>query len=207
MSDDEAKTLGSSAISAVSNIADDMVGELNSFRRLNRFLEEETGYLPPFVISNIKAAIDDFYRVCESPIEMLALVKMLATNVSGEAKVPSYPIVTAKLGRGNRVTITPQVNLLKYRADFVIDNLKGQRFLVECDGRNFHDAEGDAKRDAEIEEALGMKTFRLTGREIWSSDGWRPMFGRWCRGKLFDRNKDLWMQEFDYRLSKGGADE
>ncbi|WP_018900400.1 hypothetical protein [Rhizobium sp. 2MFCol3.1] len=205
--DDDAKPLGAAAISAVSDIAADMVGELNDFRRLNRFLAEETGHVHPTVVDRIRDTIDQVHKVCESHIEIIALAKMMAFNVAEDGKMPSYPIVTTSRGKQPFVTITPQVKLLTYRADFVVDTPDGKAFIVECDGRNFHEASADQRRDDKIEHVFGIKTLRLTGREIWLSDAWLPMFGRWCRGKFFDRNKDLWLQEFEHRLGRERGDE
>ena len=202
MEDDDAKPIFDAAFSAIRDIADEFVGGLNSFKRLNDFFKNETSHLPPFVIARIGSAVEDFHKICESHIEIVALVKMMALNVSDAGQMPSYPFATSKREKTDFVTITPQVEIGPYRADFVVDTPSGQAFLVECDGRDFHTLEVDAQRDEDIERRFGMKTYRLTGREIWNSDEWLPMFGRWCRGKFFDRSKDLWMQEWEHRTRR-----
>lgn len=202
--DDLPKSIFDAAATAIDDIADGMIGELNSFKRLKHFLEHETAHLPPFAIARIVAAIDDLHKVCESHIEILALAKLMATNVSAEGQMPSYPFATKVRTPSKFVTITPQVKLGSYRADFVIDGLSGKAFIVECDGRDFHNADADARRDANIEREFGMKTFRITGKEIWRSDVWLPTFGRWCRGNFHERGSYTFMDDFIDKFSSGG---
>lgn len=205
--EDDAQPIHLVSLNALVDIADEFIGDLNSFRRLNSFLANETGHLPGFVVSRMRTTIDDFHRICESHIEMIAMVKMMAVNVSAAGAIPSYPVVTKDRVKSRLVTITPQVQIGHYRADFVVDTPSGVQFIIECDGLNFHDAEKDARRDADIEATFGMKTFRISGKEIWNSDNWMPMFRRWCRGQFFDPRRGAWIQEIEEQLSKGSPDE
>jgi hypothetical protein len=193
--DEDPKSLGEAVSSALDDIASEMSGALNSFPRLDYFFENETSHLPPFAIERIRKAVDDFHTVCESHIEIIALAKMMAYNIAPDGQPPRYPSVLANIAdvsHGN-VTITPQVGLRPYRADFIIRGV-GRPFVVECDGRDFHNSRDDAARDEDIEHRFGLKTFRLTGREIWKSNAWLPFFGHWCRGQMVARNSNaLWL--------------
>lgn len=195
MEDDSAKPLGEALLSALSGIAAEMSGDLHDFKRLDEFFEKETSHLPPYAIQRIKTAVSDLSNVCESHIEIIALAKIMAMNFSAEGQIPSYPIVTRERTPGDGVRITPQVKLGDYRADFVVD-ANGFSFLVECDGREFHDAAADARRDSEIERLFGMKTFRLSGSEIWKTNIWILPFMRWCRGSFVDRHLREWQHEW-----------
>lgn len=194
--DDGVKSFGQAAFLALEDIADEMLGDLNSFKRLRDFFREETSHLPPFAIERIRTAVEDHYKVCESHIEIIALVKMMSANVAADGQMPSYPYATSERVPSKFVTITPQVKIGPYRADFIVDGER-RAFLVECDGLDFHDAAADARRDAAIEADFGMKTFRLAGKEIWRSSAWLPTFGLWCRGKFFDRHRPVWIQELE----------
>lgn len=204
--DDGVKPLGEAAFLAIDDIADEMLGDLNSFKRLKNFFRDETSHLPPFVIERIRASVEEHYKTCESHIEIIALVKMMSSNIAADGQMPSYPFATKKLVPSKFVTITPQVRVGNYRADFVVDG-DGGAFIVECDGLNFHDAKADARRDAAIERDFGMKTFRLAGKEIWRSSTWLPTFNLWCRGKFFDRHRSAWLQELEASVREGEGHE
>ena len=94
---------------------------------------------------------------CESPIEALFLAAFLRHCLND----PS-------------IRIFPQVDLGKYRVDFLVAYKLSDEFLrhvvVECDGHDYHDrtkaqAARDKKRDREI-SALGIPVFRFTGSEL-----------------------------------------
>ena len=53
-----------------------------------------------------------------------------------------------------------QVGFGKYTADFVV-RMGGTRFLVEADGRAYHNAYKDGKRDEEILRLYDLRTLRL----------------------------------------------
>lgn len=195
--DGDAIQIGEALGLAIYDMASETAYDLRHFRRLRLFLKNETSHLPDFVFGRIKNAIEDFHEICESPIEMIALVKMMAINVAAEGEMPFFPTVTKKYEPRTLVTITPQVCLGNYRADFVVTNRIGTPFLVECDGADFHNYEMDAKRDEDIKRDFGMKTFRLTGKEIWSSDIWLSYFGHWCRGKMYNRCGSRFMQDLE----------
>lgn len=59
----------------------------------------------------------------------------------------------------------PQYPVIRFFVDFA-DPVR--HLAIECDGKEWHDAERDAKRDAEI-TALGWTVRRFTGRQCYLS--------------------------------------
>lgn len=57
----------------------------------------------------------------------------------------------------------PQYPIGPYFVDFAWPDFG---IVIECDGKGFHDAERDAKRDAHI-KTLGFRVRRFTGRQIY----------------------------------------
>lgn len=64
------------------------------------------------------------------------------------------------------IKFEPQVKLGRYYVDFLL-YLKNQRVIVECDGKEFHDAGKDAERDNELKKE-GYKIFRFSGSRIFN---------------------------------------
>jgi hypothetical protein len=70
------------------------------------------------------------------------------------------------------IRLSPQVdcatNLGMFRLDFVIRTTNGLNSIgIECDGRDFHDAERDAERDAAIiQTSLVSRIYRIRGKDI-----------------------------------------
>jgi very-short-patch-repair endonuclease len=64
------------------------------------------------------------------------------------------------------VSAEPQVRLGRYIADFVVDTPSG-KLVVEADGRDYHDLERDAQRDAALRERGVWRVLRFTGAAIW----------------------------------------
>jgi len=64
-----------------------------------------------------------------------------------------------------------QVQIGKFRVDFMLA-LRGQKFVVECDGHDFHErTKEQARRDRSRDRSLtseGYVVIRFTGSEIWS---------------------------------------
>ena len=86
----------------------------------------------------------------------------------------------------DQVTVRRQVEVETYRGrfrlDFVLERLSdGKAIGVECDGKNFHSAERDSKRDAAI-VGTGVvdKIYRLRGSDIcWHIYELLELLG-WC---------------------------
>ncbi|MDE0375930.1 MAG: UvrD-helicase domain-containing protein [bacterium] len=93
------------------------------------------------------------------------LMRTYARNQQSDGIPPLTPIEAILLGAMRSHGLTPQAQygIIKYRVDFAFP---AQHLVVECDGRGWHDAERDARRDAQL-EALGWKTLRFTGSEIY----------------------------------------
>lgn len=93
----------------------------------------------------------------ESPIEA-ALAEALMMACAHYAHSP------------HTLEVRAQHPIGRYRADFALrvlsaDGAELGRMVVEADGREFHDVERDAKRDADL-DALGWPTHRYTGSAI-----------------------------------------
>jgi very-short-patch-repair endonuclease len=91
--------------------------------------------------------------VCESPIEedfLWALEKVTNDNV----RIWRQRDVDTKIGR--------------FRLDFLLERLgDGMSIGIECDGKDFHSPERDAKRDAAIvSTGVVDKIYRITGHDI-----------------------------------------
>ncbi|MFA9439429.1 endonuclease domain-containing protein [Uliginosibacterium sp. sgz301328] len=63
--------------------------------------------------------------------------------------------------RSAGLVLYPQYPVGRYFADFASPRKK---FILECDGKDFHDADRDAERDRQT-AAMGWTVFRVTGAE------------------------------------------
>lgn len=138
-------------------------------------------------------ASNDFY--CESEIErlfLLALLRWRAINPHDTFKITDFRDYDLDEARGfawrsvrpeylhHSVTVAlMQCPVSHYRVDFLLGVVradKGERrsehwIAVECDGHDYHErtkeqARRDKSRDRSL-MALGIKTMRFTGSEIW----------------------------------------
>ncbi|ALN73550.1 endonuclease domain-containing protein [Aureimonas sp. AU20] len=118
---------------------------------------------------------EQFEQYCESPIEVAFGVAFVMAARSAGVDVEIFPKSQANLRSGSKAVfyITPQVDLLGYRADFVaglyIANDK-KMVVVECDGHAFHNitketVSRDRRRDREM-QAAGWRVLRFTGSDI-----------------------------------------
>lgn len=69
-----------------------------------------------------------------------------------------------------KIKATPQVQIGKYRVDFLITGVEPP-IVVECDGHEFHErtkeqANRDHRRDQDLQD-LGYRVYRFTGSEIY----------------------------------------
>lgn len=123
---------------------------------------------------------------CESPIEQRLLASLAYIECPFERRADRRPLlwwagdqpadddVLLRI-RDEFFTIYPQVQVLSYRADFLLlarfllrDTIL--KIVIECDGHNFHErtkeqAQHDRERDRRM-TAAGYKVFRFTGSEI-----------------------------------------
>lgn len=110
-------------------------------------------------------------KLCESPLERRVLPYLVCQDYqgleSGYASV-HVPKTDAFLPPGG-VVVVPQMAFMKFRADFgLVAFKKGFRFIVaiECDGKDYHNAEADAARDAYF-LSWGIPTVRATGKDVY----------------------------------------
>ena len=109
--------------------------------------------------------------LCESPIERrfchwLVFGKWQCRHP--EAMAPLVLLPGDPLPRYTRFAIAPQREAGPYRLDFaVLVRVDGETLTVavECDGKDFHDAERDKGRDQWLLKHR-VQTFRATGSEI-----------------------------------------
>lgn len=67
----------------------------------------------------------------------------------------------------NNIHFELQKEIGKYIVDFLVE-VDGNKFIVECDGKDFHDIEKDKLRDNDILELYGLNTLRFTGSEVYN---------------------------------------
>lgn len=78
---------------------------------------------------------------------------------------PIEKIFSEKLTE-RRIQYEPQVKIGRFYVDFIVQ-IKGSKVIVECDGRDYHDAKKDAERDKELKKE-GYKIFRFSGSNIFN---------------------------------------
>lgn len=123
------------------------------------------------VFAKVRSEYGLAQTLCESPIERAVLAAFMTANwhfldnpfvpvvdVRQKGKLPDMPIV-----------LIPQFVVMNYRLDFAIAARGKDRafvWAVECDGKEFHDAQADYERDMNL-TALGIRTVRLSGSSIY----------------------------------------
>lgn len=127
-----------------------------------------------------EAARGDFKDVLdllESPIEQVALLHMLGRNYAPiRSETPIYARSMHALPEewpiSMPIIIVPQVDIGRYRVDFMVHLRNGLRFAVECDGAEFHDSAADTLRDMSLYRKNHLRLLRATGAEIFESPLW-----------------------------------
>jgi len=127
-----------------------------------------------------EAARSDFADVLdllESPIEQVALLHMLGRNYAPiRSDAPIYARTMNALPEewptSTPIIIVPQVDIGRYRVDFMVHLRNGLRFAVECDGAEFHDSAADSLRDLSLYRKNHLRLVRATGAEIFESPLW-----------------------------------
>jgi DNA helicase II / ATP-dependent DNA helicase PcrA len=93
------------------------------------------------------------------------------TDAAALTEPPMTPIerMLAKAMEKRGILYEAQVPVGPYRADFVVTvEETGSRLCVEADGRDFHEAEKDALRDAALVAEHGIaEVVRFSGSQIW----------------------------------------
>lgn len=125
----------------------------------------------------IAAEVDGLVNMLESPIEQVALFHMLGRNYAPlRSDLPSYASAVHSLPEewpeAFQVLIVPQVEVGRYRVDFMVHLKNGRRFAVECDGDQFHNDIKDGIRDSSLVRHNNIAVLRFTGSQIWESPLW-----------------------------------
>lgn len=107
---------------------------------------------------------------CESPIEqwLLYALRFMPIWHVEDISISADPYIPTKAAAPS-ITIYPQCPFGPFRADFLIvgKHRTGRETLfdIEADGRDFHDAVRDARRDRYF-KSKGVFVLRFTGSEI-----------------------------------------
>lgn len=122
------------------------------------------------LLERVRAEYRDKEKLCESPLErtMLAALMMGNWHFLENPFVPVFDPNTKGRLPDLPVIIIPQFRVLRYRLDFAVAvKAENKAFLwaIECDGKDFHDADADRERDANL-KAIGIRTVRVTGSDI-----------------------------------------
>lgn len=128
-----------------------------------------------------EARLDATIGLCESPIERLMMISLAYMPVlDGAGYLPSIcDILHDPFMDTEKLCVTPQFSLGRYRMDFYIqwdwrpETGGAKRACIECDGKEFHGADQwttDKVRDGFL-ASFGVRTFRISGREIYKSEG------------------------------------
>lgn len=120
---------------------------------------------------------EEVYNAChdihiESPIEQLLFCALVTFARPGGAFGSYDPN-----GPNDRIIITPQKSIGRYRVDFEVQCHRQKKtgntvesVLVECDSQAFHDRTEKERRAEKIRDRFlqvsGYKVFRFTGKEI-----------------------------------------
>jgi very-short-patch-repair endonuclease len=162
--------------------ADDRIEEVNS-QLTSEYLSEARE-----LFSN---RLHDYGTTGETPIEILMAMGLYYSIVSemwhgGEGKVNDFEMLPLACNFDQYrhlapeicgVHICPQMQIGKYRADFVARYASRRGGVaygaIECDGHNYHDltkeqASHDRERDRFFQQS-GLLILRYTGSEIWRS--------------------------------------
>jgi very-short-patch-repair endonuclease len=121
------------------------------------------------------------FEMCESPIEEIMLVRLASIRITclRRAGCGLHQIdvgFPSEMYDPSCLLIRPQVEIGKYRADFVLSfpDASGRHtdIVVECDGHDFHEkTKEQASRDKARDRffaGLGIPVFRFTGSEIYA---------------------------------------
>ncbi len=91
-------------------------------------------------------------------------------SATTSAEPPMTPIERMLAGAMTKrgIPFEAQVPIGRFCADFVVELDGGHRLCVEADGRDFHDKEKDALRDAALRADHGVtEVLRFSGSQIW----------------------------------------
>jgi hypothetical protein len=124
-------------------------------------------------IEAVEAVYSRAEKLCESPIERNLLAALVTAVWPFSRSV--VPLIHNAANRDEPfppgdVVIIPQFAILRYRLDFgVIIQKAGVKRIVglECDGKDYHDAENDRFRDQYLAAALDIPVLRFRGVDLY----------------------------------------
>ncbi len=126
---------------------------------------------------DIEEQIASVAELLESPIEQVAAFHLLGRNYAPfttqqSAYVRIYSSLPEEWPHGLLLALVPQVDIGRYRVDFMVHLRNGAKFAIECDGDEFHDEISDGFRDAKLTAFFKLPVLRFTGSSIWESPLW-----------------------------------
>lgn len=137
------------------------------YEKLSERVKEELD----FHVEIHKSHLISMLNSCESPIEQLFVLSLNdAINHLRDSLSVYGPEADANFWTQKEIVVGGR----KYRADFLLvceTSGKTRKYVIECDGHNFHEkTKEQAARDRERERKLmttGYTVIRFTGSEIW----------------------------------------
>jgi very-short-patch-repair endonuclease len=121
------------------------------------------------VVDEIRA----MWPMMESPIEA-TIFPYLVMQDYGEHFAPARPTKAEQMPEPGKIVVVPQLVIEPFRLDFAVTATRragGKDYTtivaVECDGREFHSAIRDTKRDLGFFER-GIVTIRIPGAQIFA---------------------------------------
>ena len=120
-------------------------------------------------------------KICRETIEWHESLKRMMIGLTPIERIMRIILIDLEdrlAGQFNQVlmpmlSIKPQYKVGKYRVDFLVElfNGKGNEYIIECDGHEFHEkTKEQAKYDKQRERFLvqnGYKVLRFSGSEIY----------------------------------------
>lgn len=128
-------------------------------------------------LSDIDAQVEGVIDLLESPIEQVAAYHLLARNYAPfttdrTIHARLYPCLPEEWPKGVVMVVVPQVDIGRYRVDFMVHLRNGAKFAIECDGAAYHGGIRDAVRDTSLGKHFSLLTVRVSGAAIWESPLW-----------------------------------
>jgi very-short-patch-repair endonuclease len=174
--------------------------EQDYIARMTEFLDAAIGVWCSQAAESCESPIEELFYV--ALMSFVDVDRCVGSSYGGEYRVcvwprdtarplmtPGYDLVCAHIkGRndglphGSTLFIAPQAQVGNYRADFLIVRADSwglgwiiRSIVVECDGRDFHDATAEQLRRDRARDRVflenGMRVARFTGAELYRNPG------------------------------------
>ncbi len=134
----------------------------------------QTDYKPEIKSGNLhydyqdiinRLLVEQLYQIIKQSCIVYPNSKTVNDVGENQCLTPIEEIMQRALIDAN-IAFKTQVRIGNYFADFLVES-QGRKFVVECDGRDYHNPYRDKIRDTQI-ESHGYNTLRFTGTAIWS---------------------------------------